>query len=323
MSHAPLANSPFSALLAAILLFVTGSAVASEAERGFADPLLGRWDLTVQSPDGKYPSWLEVRLRKEGQLMGSFVGRFGSMRHAAAVNFADGQVEFRVPVQYERNADDLVFIGELLGDRLAGKTYDAHGDELSWSGVRAPTLYRNAPLSRAEPIALINSNNLQGWRPRNPGRPDCWSVEDGMLIATPPCVDLISEQSFDDFELHLEFMYPSGSNSGLYLRGRYEVQIQDDAGKALDPLRFGGVYGFIAPTMDAARPAGEWQVMDVTLIGRRISITLNGTEIIVDREIPGITGGALDSNEAAPGPLMLQGDHGPIRYRNIILTPRR
>lgn len=312
-----------SGLLATILLIVAGSAAASEAERGFADPLLGRWDLTVQGSNGEYPSWLEVRLRKEGQLMGSFVGRFGSMRHAAAVNFADGQVEFRIPVQYERNADDLVFTGKLHGDHLAGKTYDADGSELSWSGVRAPTLSRDEPLSLGKPIALINGNNLQGWRPRNPDRPDCWSVDDGMLIATPPCVDLISEQSFEDFELHLEFMYPSGSNSGLYLRGRYEVQIQDDAGKALDPLRLGGVYGFIAPTVDAARPSGEWQVMDVTLVGRRISITLNGTEIIVDREIPGITGGALDSDEGAPGPLMLQGDHGPIRYRSIILTPRR
>ncbi|MDH5344763.1 MAG: DUF1080 domain-containing protein, partial [Gammaproteobacteria bacterium] len=114
-----------------------------------------------------------------------------------------------------------------------------------------------------------------------------------------------------------------GSNSGIYLRGRYEVQIQDDRGKALDPLRIGGIYGFIAPSANAAKAAGEWQTYDIRLVGRRVTVSLNGEEILRDREIPGITGGALDSDEASPGPLMLQGDHGPIEYRNIIITPGR
>jgi hypothetical protein len=107
----------------------------------------------------------------------------------------------------------------------------------------------------------------------------------------------------------------------LYLRGRYEVQIQDDMGKALDPLRIGGLYGYLTPTANAARAADEWQVYDITLIGRRITVILNGRTVIRDRVVPGITGGALDSNEGLPGPLMLQGDHGPISFRKITLTP--
>ena len=144
-----------------------------------------------------------------------------------------------------------------------------------------------------------------------------------MLAATPPCVDLVTDATFRDFRLHAELKFPPGSNSGVYLRGRYEVQIQDDAGKALDPLRMGGVYGFIAPSVDAARAAGEWQTLDVELVGRRVTVVLNGTTIIDGQEIPGITGGALDSDEGAPGPIMLQGDHGAIEFRNLTIAPPR
>ena len=142
-----------------------------------------------------------------------------------------------------------------------------------------------------------------------------------MLRATPPCVDLLSAARYDDFRLRLEFRYPRGSNSGLYLRGRYEVQIQDDRGKAPDPLRSGAIYGFIAPRVNAAGRAGEWQSLAIELLGRRVTVSLNGVAVISHREIPGITGGALDSDEGSPGPLMLQGDHGPIEFRNIVITP--
>ena len=144
-----------------------------------------------------------------------------------------------------------------------------------------------------------------------------------MLTAKPPCVDLISDTTVGDGKLHVEFMYPAKSNSGLYLRGRYEVQIQDDAGKALDPLRMGGVYGFIRPYSDAAGAPDTWQTYDLTLIGQRITIVLNGKTIADNEVIPGITGGALDSDEGTPGPLMLQGDHGRVSFRKITLTAAR
>ena len=132
-------------------------------------------------------------------------------------------------------------------------------------------------------------------------------------------VNLISDKTYDDFKLHVEVRYPKGSNSGIYLRGRYEVQVEDNYGNDPESILFGGIYGFLTPNQMAAKPAGEWQVFDITLIGRRVSIIANEKPIIIDQLIPGITGGALDSKEALPGPIMLQGDHGIVEYRNIYI----
>jgi hypothetical protein len=309
------------AAAAAFFLAVLAQAAEPPAP-GFGDEVLGRWDLTVQGADGDYPSWLEIRLRTESQLMADFVGRFGSRRHAAAVTFGDGRLEVRIPVQYERGGQEIVLEGALTGDRLSGRIRTGDGDSLAWSGVRAPLLDRTAVVGWGEPVALIG-DDLAGWQPRSSRHPGCWTVEDGILSATPPCVDIISTARFDDFRLHLEFRYPPGSNSGAYLRGRYEVQIQDDRGKAPDALRIGGLYGFITPLSNAAGAPHEWQTYDIELVGRRVTVSLNGIEIVSKREIPGITGGALDSDEGSPGPLMLQGDHGPIEFRNIVVTPGR
>ena len=283
--------------------------------------MLGRWDLTVHDDNGEYPSWLEVRLRTENQLMASFVGRVGSVRHASSAQFDAGRLDVRIPVQYEAPDGVVTLAGQLEAGFLRGVIRVGSEAPVRWTGVRAPSLRRADAPTWGTPVSLIGENASDGWRPRSSNDDGCWIVRDGVLSAMPPCVDLVSERQFDDFRLHVEFRYPAGSNSGVYLRGRYEVQIQDDYGKALDPLRLGGIYGFIAPAEDAARPAGEWQAYDITLIGRRVTVTLNGIEIITDREIPGITGGALDSHEGRPGPLMLQGDHGPIEYRNIVVTP--
>jgi len=297
------------------VLFAT---IAQTAEPGFADPVLGRWDLTVESSNTSFPSWLEIRLRTEEQLMARLVGQFGSVRHATTVSYRDDELMVSVPVQYERGTEELVFTGSRRADSLIGLV-DLNGSTLPWSGARAPSLERDAEPVWGQPVPLIGSD-LSGWRMRQGTDAGCWSVSDGILRATPPCVDIVTDREFDDFQLRLEFRYPPGSNSGVYLRGRYEVQIQDDYGKALDPLRLGGIYGFIAPTDDAARPAGEWQIYEIQLVGRRVTVILNGTEIISNREIPGITGGALDSHEGSPGPLMLQGDHGPIEYRNVFIA---
>lgn len=304
----------------AIVAFVAIAATPLVASSAMAmDAVLGRWDITVQGDDGPYPSWLEIRLRTESQLMAQLVGQFGSARYATAVTYDDDELMVRVPVQYESGTEDLVFTGNRRGDDLVGMV-SVSGKTLAWRGVRAPSLLRDGEPKWGEPVSLIG-NDLSGWRMRSEQHTDCWSVDDGILAVTPPCVDIISVAEFEDFKLRLEFRYPAGSNSGVYLRGRYEVQIQDDYGKALDPLRLGGVYGFIAPVVAAGKPAGQWQRYDIELVGRRLTVILNGVEIISGQIVPGITGGALDSDEALPGPLMLQGDHGPIEYRNVVITP--
>lgn len=287
------------------------------------DPVLGRWDLTVQGAAGPYPSWVQVQLRKETELQGRFVGQFGSVRNITKIGYGDGTLAFDVPVQYETNKSDLHFVGKLVGDTLEGTTLGADGAALKWTGVRAPSFGPDKQVTWGAPVELFNGRDLSGWKPRTAAKPGCWSVADGILISTPPCVDLISETKFGDAKLHVEFMYPAKSNSGLYLRGRYEVQIQDDAGKALDALRMGGVYGFIRPYTDATARAGDWQTYDITLRGPRVTIALNGKVIADNEVISGITGGALDSAEGTPGPLMLQGDHGKVSFKKITLTPAK
>jgi hypothetical protein len=316
-------RSKFASLLLPLLtiLILLSSTAAQSPQPGFADVVLGRWDLTVQGPDGPYPSWLEIRLRKETELMGRFVGRFGSMRHITQIEYRDGELLFRVPVQYEQNSSDLVFKARLVGDRLEGTTEAADGKPLTWAAVRATDLKRSAPPKWGKPIQLLNGKDLTGWKLRGNSKGNCWSVTGGSLSNTVPCVDIITERKFTDFKLHLEFNIVEKSNSGVYLRGRYEVQIQDDIGKATDSLRMGGLYGFIRPSVNASGRPGEWQSYDITLIGRRVTVTLNGKTIIDDVEMPGITGGALDSEESAAGPIMLQGDHGKIAFRSIIITP--
>jgi hypothetical protein len=85
--------------------------------------------------------------------------------------------------------------------------------------------------------------------------------------------------------------------------------------------QLGGVYGLLSPNEMVAKDAGEWQTYDITLVGRRVTVVANGVTIIADQVIPGITGGAIDSREGEPGPILIQGDHGPVDYRNIIITP--
>jgi hypothetical protein len=309
------------ALGAALLLALP--AVAQPREPGFADPLLGRWDLTIEGPDGAYPSWLEVRLRTETELMGRFVGRVGSARYASDLAYADGRLALRVPIQYETDIDALRFEGTVRGDRIEGTTLAADGAALKFTATRAPRLQPESRPRWRPAAPLGNGRDLTGFTPRRAEHAGCWRVQGGVLAATPPCVDLVSDATFRDFRLHAELKFPPGSNSGVYLRGRYEVQIQDDAGKALDSLRMGGIYGFLTPSVDAALPAGTWQTLDVELVGRYVTVALNGTTIIDDQEIPGITGGALDSNEGAAGPIMLQGDHGAIEFRSLTIAPAR
>ncbi len=298
-------------------------AFAQAPQPGFADALLGRWDLTIEAADGPYPSWLEVRLRTETELMGRFVGRVGSARYVSDIGYAAGRVTLRVPVQYESDIDALRFEGTVRGDRIEGTTLAADGAAVRFTAMRAPVLVPSSRPRWRAASPLTNGRDLTGWTPRSEEHAGCWRVQGVVLAATPPCVDLMTEAAFGNFRLHAEVRYPPGSNSGIYLRGRYEVQIQDDAGKALDSLRMGGIYGFIAPSAGAARAAGEWQTLDITLVGRLVTVVLNGTTLIEAQEIPGITGGALDSDEGAPGPIMLQGDHGPIEFRNLTIAAVR
>ena len=305
---------------AALMLAAVGYSGTSAQTRRASDALVGRWNLVVQRGTQSAPSWLEVERSGTATLVGQFVGSGGSARPIAKIEFTDGTFRFAIPPQWESHPGDITFEGRLDGDRLVGSMTMGDGQTVTWSGTRAPSLRRSAPPVWGEPVTLFNGTSLDGWQPIGRGESQ-WRAVDGVLQNTKRGANLVTQRKFDDFTLRLEFRVPKGANSGVYLRGRYELQVDDAAG--LDPSshHLGGVYGFIAPSRNVARAAGEWQSMEVTLVGRMLTYVLNGTTVICDREIPGITGGALDSAEGEPGPLLLQGDHGPIEYRNVVITP--
>jgi 3-keto-disaccharide hydrolase len=287
------------------------------------DKVVGRWDMTVTGADGAvYPSWFEITGSGD-KLTGRFVGRVGSQRPIKTIEYDKGHLKFSLPVQYEQHKSDLSFEGHLVGARLEGTTFDPAGKQIKWAAVRAPSLARRGTTKWGAPLTLFNGNDLTGWRIRNPKAPKAWGVEDGSMVNVPHSADIITERTFTDFKLHVEFNMVEKSNSGVYLRGRYEVQIEDNYGLEPGSLRIGGIYGFITPLSNPARKAGEWQTYDITLVGRRVTVQFNDKLIIDNAEIPGITGGALDSDEGAPGPIMLQGDHGKIFYRNVVITPAK
>jgi hypothetical protein len=289
---------------------------------GAGDSYLGRWDLTVTSGARQYPSWLEVR-RVDGKLEGRFVGRSGSVRPAEIR--LEGE-DLHVALQRPRNAKPEIrgesLRGRLVGGKLEGTGTDRDGKPVRWAGVKVerPPAPRGEPKWGA-PVELFNGRDLSGWEFRDPRGRECWSVSGGAIVNSPPCPDIISTRRFRDFKLHVEYNLDAGSNSGVYLRGRYEVQIADSEGRDLGPQGSGAVYGFLTPTAPAAKKAGEWQTFDITLVGYHVTVVYNGRTVIDKQEIDGITGAALDSDEAAPGPIMLQGDHGRVQFRKIVVTP--
>jgi hypothetical protein len=189
---------------------------------------------------------------------------------------------------------------------------------------------------KAKGIRLFNGKDLKGWKLRSPERKS-WSVVDKELRNESghgtSGSDIISVRKFGDCELHIEFNVPKGGNSGVYLQGRYEIQVADSQGQNLGRHMCGAIYSKIAPTVNACKPADEWQSFDVVFRQARlndagevaekarITVKQNDTLIIDDQEIDGVTGGALDNKEGTPGPLLLQGDHSSIKYRNILIRP--
>ncbi len=302
-----------------IALFVLPVSVLKASETGTKDPIEGRWDLTVNMDGRMAPSWLEVRHTGVNGYFGRFVADGGSARPISKVEFKDGKLSFHIPAQWERTDKELVVEGTLADGKLSGTMVTTYGKTYTWVGEPAPKLWREKAPKWGAPITLFNGKDLTGWEAL--GKTNQWIVEDGVLKSPKSGANIRTSKTFNDFKLHIEFKYPKGSNSGVYLRGRYEIQIEDNKGKEPMSLYLGGIYGFIDPWLNMAKEAGEWQSYDVELVGRMVTVKANGTTIIYKQEIPGVTGGALDSKEGEPGPIMMQGDHGPIEFRNIVLTP--
>lgn len=300
----------------ALIMLTLMATIALNAQ----NKLEGRWNLLIEKDGQQLPSWLEIEHSGTKTLVGRFVYAFGSARPIAVVNVTNEKFNFSIPPQWEPGDRNMDFEGELVGENLKGAMTYTDGKKYNWTATRAPLLKRNAEPVWGQPITLFNGKDMKGWKAMGPNQ---WIMENGILRSLKSGSNLVSEQTFTDFKLHVEFRYEKGSNSGVYLRGRYEVQIEDDKGKEPWKGYLGAIYGFLTPSVMAAKDAGEWQTYDITLVGRMVTVVANGITIISNQEIPGITGGAIDNKENEPGPIMFQGDHGPIDFRNIVITPAK
>jgi hypothetical protein len=296
------------------------SGTSSTSQAASVKPFLGRWDLTLKAQDREWPSWIEIT-QQNGQLSAQFVSRWGNARPLPRIEVEGTQITFVSPKEEEDRKDDVVFQGTRTGKTLSGTTTGQDGTPWTWTGVRAPALERTSAPKWGKPIQLFNGKDLAGWKMSHRGPPD-WTVQDGNLVSPGNGPELISNVQAQDFKLHVEFSCGKDSNSGVYLRGRYEVQIETESQAEPPSHHTGGVYGFLAPTPEQPRRPDVWQSFDITLIGRRVTVVQNGQTIIDNQEIPGITGGALNSHEALPGPIYLQGgEKGHVAFRNLVLTP--
>ena len=288
-----------------------------------SDAFADRWDLTITATDKKHlPSWLELK-NENGTWKAVFVGRWGNARPLPKVAIHGDQIEFVSPKEEEGSKNDLMFEGKLAGKSLSGSAQGPNGEHWTWTGKPAPTLTAPAEVKWGKPIELFDGRDFKGWSFDNPSKASSWVVKDGCLVNESAGSNIATDRKFQDFRLHIEVNCPTNANSGIYLRGRYEVQVEDDSIPEPASHHMGAVYGFLAPDPEQPRRPGTWQTFEITLLGRFVTVVQNGQIIINNREIPGITGGAIDSNEAAPGPIYLQGDHGGIAYRNIMLTPAK
>lgn len=283
---------------------------------------LGRWDVTLQTPERAWSSWLEVR-EEHGQPRVRMVGRWGHARWLPQASIVDGHLRFVSPKEEEGRTDsDMVFDGVRDGDELRGTTTGPDGAAWTWRATRAPRLAQAKQPRWGTPISLFDGKDMHAWTPLDAAAAKQWRVAGGILLSPGGGTDLRSIATFGDFKLHLEFNTAPGANSGVYLRGRYELQVENDRQPEAPNMRTAGIYGFLAPTPAAPRTPGVWQRYDVTLVGRYVTVKLNGKTVIDHKEIPGITGGALDSREGEDGPLVLQGsEDGQVSYRNIVITP--
>ncbi len=305
------------------LSFILAVALAAQAPARpvTADDYVGRWNVRLTDAPDTFVSG-GIRIDKTGDaLSGGLVWRWGSYAPVKSVEVKDGVLRM---VRGEVAGKQDVLEARLVGDLLKGQVTYPDGKMHHFEGRRAPLLTSKTATLWGKPVVMFDGKTLDGWRLRDPKAKNGWAVVNGELAVVEPKdnADLVSERTFQDMKLHIEFNVDAKSNSGVYLRGRYEVQILDnpDAKMALDTHGCGAVYSRLAANADATKPAGEWQTLDIEFVGRQVTVTLNG-KAIVKGIVDGITGGALSPFEEEAGPLMLQGDHGKVRFRNIVVTP--
>jgi hypothetical protein len=281
---------------------------------------LGRWNLTPTGPDSSGVYWLELK-EENGQLSGMFLNRGGSPVKLASVEVKGDELVFTTAAPEGRPGQ--TFRATRKGNGLEGTT-TVRDKTIAFTGVHPPAwpaANANGTHSYGKPVELFDGKSLDTWGVQEAGKPMGWTVVDGAMTNEKGANNLVSKQTFKDFKIQAEYKIEPGSNSGIYLRGRYELQVLDDFGKAPEAHGHMAIYAWVAPSVNASKPATEWQVMEAVIVGNKVTVTLNGQKVHDNATIQAVTGGALDANETQPGPIMLQGDHGKVSYRKVTVTP--
>jgi hypothetical protein len=325
-------------------LLVSSLAAAMAGAVAADNPFLGEWELTIP---GGGAGWLGVA-EKDGALQANLLWGGGSVFPLASAKVEDGRLILERNHEVQRTdatgKKTRVKIVETITATLHGDRIDLTGvreddndptrkHEEHFAGKRQPPMPPAPDLTKVKfgpPISLFNGRDLTGWRLTDPHAANGWTIKNGLLINNAAHEEgkprknygnLRTDREFEDFNLKVEVNVGKDENSGVYLRGIYEVQVADTYGHPVDSHNMGAVYSRIKPTMAAEKPPGEWQTLEITLVDRHVSVELNGKRIIDNQPVMGCTGGALSSDVSKPGPIYLQGDHTSITYRSLVLRP--
>ena len=310
------------------LLALTLLAFSAQAQTD-VKPFLGKWNMTGTGDNTAVVYWLEVK-EEGGALKGRFLNRFSSPYDLPNIKVENGELVFSNAAREGQPAPPT-WRGRVDNGRLVGTTTTPRRDPaqppqvISWVGVKAPSwppANANGAHTYGTPLTLFDGKTMDAWGVQHVKNPMNWSVENGVMSsADKQGNNLVSKEKFKDFKIQAEYAIAPGSNGGIYARGRYELQLLDDFGKPADLHSHMAIYGRTPPTANASKPAGEWQTMEAVVVGNRVTVTLNGQKVQDNAVIEGITGGALDANELEAGPIMLQGDHGKVSFRKVVVTP--
>lgn len=320
-------------ILSAILFLIVIFIAQAQAQK---QDFFGMW--TIKIEDGRV-GWLNVH-ESEGFLDAELLWRGGSVLPVSHVYFTDDNTLTVTRTQERKKGDErthtitqaYTFVRN--GNNISGVAYlpspnGMNVREEKFYGWKLPEVGPAPDLSTVEygkPVKLFNGKNLDGWTLMGESRKNGFKVVDGVLVNDPEeghgrYGNLRSDAVFEDFKLNIEVNVPAHSNSGIYLRGMYEIQVLDSYGMELDSHHMGGLYSRVAPSKAAEKPAGEWQKMEIILCERHVTVILNGQTIIDNQPAHGPTGGAILADVFKPGPIYLQGDHGKVSFKNIVLTP--
>mgnify|MGYP006291551125 CR=1 FL=1 len=293
----------------------------------------GNWAFSL--PDGN-PAWLSIKKDSTAQMLWSV----GSAKSIDVQSFSEDQIELAGKFGWRPYGNQKWYnlqnpiVGELNNDGNLILTVvhksENETDTFKLTGKHMPPMPPKPDLSQVrleEPLDIL-ANGMQGWKLTNPDKTNGWRIEDGVLINETPKKDfgaygnygnLRTLDDFEDFELTIDYNVPEEGNSGIYLRGTYEVQVVDKDSPMQGIQGPGAIFGRIKPTHNNANPGGEWNRYKITLIDRHVTVELNGETVIDNQPLEGCTGGGINADDTKPGPVFLQGDHTSVKYKNIFI----